>query len=373
MHWNIYRLRLESDSQSLAPRNRSMTHPSPQTPSYVEQLIPFTTADGFELNLIRVRGEKPPTRGPVLLVHGAGVRANLFRAPVETNFVDALIAAGYDVWMENWRASIDLPPNLWTLDQVALYDHPAAVKKVVEETGCDTVKAVIHCQGSTSFMMSLIAGLVPQVDTVVSNAVSLHTIVPQWAAFKLRYVVPPVRWLTEYVNPHWGVCAPTLTAKLITGIVRLSHHECDNTVCKMVSFTYGSGRPALWRHENLNGATHDWIKNEFGHVPLSFFRQMSRCVRRKHLVAVDGLEGLPEDFAAREPQTKARIAFFAGKENRCFLPVSQLESHRHFCSFGRRDHTLHVIPGYSHLDVFIGKNAARDVFPLMLKELDQGA
>jgi len=27
------------------------------------------------------------------------------------------------------------------------------------------------------------------------------------------------------------------------------------------------------------------------------------------------------------------------------------------------------LPGYSHLDVFMGKNAARDVFPLMLKEL----
>ena len=71
-----------------------MTPKLPQTASYAEQLIPFTTADGFELNLIRVCGEKPPVRGPVLLVHGAGVRANLFRAPVNTNFVDVLIAGG---------------------------------------------------------------------------------------------------------------------------------------------------------------------------------------------------------------------------------------------------------------------------------------
>jgi hypothetical protein len=30
-----------------------------------------------------------------------------------------------------------------------------------------------------------------------------------------------------------------------------------------------------------------------------------------------------------------------------------------------------VLPGYGHLDVFIGKDAARDVFPLMLEELDR--
>ena len=78
------------------------------------------------------------------------MRGNIFRAPVQTTIVDALLDAGYDVWLENWRASIDMAPNQWTLDQAALYDHPAAVKKVVDETGSDQVKAIIHCQGSTS-------------------------------------------------------------------------------------------------------------------------------------------------------------------------------------------------------------------------------
>ena len=54
--------------------------------------------------------------------------------------------------------------NEWTLDQAAIHDHPAAVRKVVEETGAEKVKAIIHCQGSTSFMMSALAGLVPEVD-----------------------------------------------------------------------------------------------------------------------------------------------------------------------------------------------------------------
>ncbi len=130
-----------------------------------EDVVPFRARDGFQCNLVHVQGETAPHKGPVLLVHGAGVRANIFRAPVKTTIVDYLIANGYDVWLENWRASIDLPPNTWTLDQAALYDHPEAVKTVVEQTGWDEIKALIHCQGSTSFMMSAVAGLVPQVTS----------------------------------------------------------------------------------------------------------------------------------------------------------------------------------------------------------------
>lgn len=344
-----------------------------QKDSYRERIVPFAAGDGMALNLINVRGEAPPTREPVLLVHGAGVRANLFRPPAEQNLVDFLIAHGYDVWLENWRASIDLPRNEWTLDQAALHDHPAAVRTVVEQTGRERIKAIIHCQGSTSFMMSAIAGLVPQVETVISNAVSLHTIVPRWSAFKLRYAVPLVGLLTRYVSPRWGVHAPTLTAKLISGLVRLTHRECGNAVCKHVSFTYGSGRPALWRHENLDDATHEWLKGEFADVPLSFFRQMDRCVRRGYLVGVEGRGGLPEDFCAPpSPDMRARFAFFAGAESGCFLPQGQVRAHRHFCSSGRDDHTLRIFPGYSHLDVFIGKDAARDIYPIILEELENG-
>ncbi|MEX0789872.1 MAG: esterase, partial [Actinomycetota bacterium] len=121
---------------------------------YLDEIVPFQAGDGLECNLIHVRGERPPGRGPVILVHGAGVRGNIFRAPVQTTLVDALLEEGYDVWLENWRASIDLPPNEWTLDQAAVYDHPVAVRTVAEATGTDEIKAVIHCQGSTSFMMS---------------------------------------------------------------------------------------------------------------------------------------------------------------------------------------------------------------------------
>lgn len=348
------------------------THPQDATrPRHRERVVPFTATDGFQCNLINVRGPEAPTKGPLILVHGAGVRANIFRAPVQTTVVDYLVDRGYDVWLENWRASIDLPPNRWTLDQAALHDHPAAVKTVLAETGADELKAVIHCQGSTSFMMSAVAGLIPEVKTIVSNAVSLHPIVPLPSVIKMKATLPLVSLLTPFVSPRWGVHAPTLTAKAITGLVRLTHHECDNTSCKLVSFIYGSGFPALWSHENLNDETHEWVKQEFADVPLRFFQHIRRCVSKGRLVSIEGYRELPEDFVAQPPQTDARFAFLAGSENRCFLPESQEKTFEYFDGHRKDYHTLHVLAGYGHLDVFMGKNAVRDVFPIIFDELEK--
>ncbi|MFZ0745560.1 MAG: hypothetical protein WAM85_14205 [Terracidiphilus sp.] len=335
------------------------------------RVVPFVAGDGFACNLIHAEGRKPPSRGPVLLVHGAGVRANVFCAPVETTLVDHLTDLGYDVWLENWRASIDLLPNKWTLDQAAIFDHPQAVKKVVAETGWNQIKAVIHCQGSTSFMMSAVAGLLPEVNVIVSNAVSLHPVVPDFSRFKITKLVPVLKRMTSYLNPQWGLHAPTVTAKMVASLVWLTHHECHNPVCKGVSFTYGSGFPALWSHTNLNDETHEWIKQEFAQVPITFFEQMALCIEKGHLVSVDGRPELPADFVAHEPSTTARFAFFAGLNNHCFLAESQRRTFDFFNSWRKSYHTLTMLPNYGHLDVFFGKSAAQDVFPLMSRELER--
>jgi hypothetical protein len=336
-----------------------------------DQIVPFTAGDGFACNLIHVRGALPPTRGPVLLVHGAGVRANIFRAPVRVSLVDYLVEHGYDVWLENWRASIDLAPNRWTLDQAAVFDHPVAVRKVLELTGTKTLSAVVHCQGSTSFMLSAVAGLVPEVTTIVSNAVSLHPVVPAVSALKLKLAIPLVARLTPFLDCQWDLHSPGLTPKMITAFVKLTHHECDNLVCRYASFTYGTGFPTLWRHENLNPETHEWVKQEFAHVPLSFFQQIQRSVARGRLSPVEGRRELPEDVVTRPPATEARVAFFAGDRNRCFLPESQRRTFDYFSRYRPDYHALHVLAGYGHLDVFMGQNAASDVFPIMLAELQR--
>jgi hypothetical protein len=84
-----------------------------------------------------------------------------------------------------------------------------------------------------------------------------------------------------------------------------------------------------------------------------------------------GKRELPADFAAQEPQTDARFAFFAGAKNLCFLPESQERSFKFFNSRRKNYHSLHVFPEYGHLDVFMGERAERDTFPLLLAELEK--
>ena len=333
------------------------------------EVVPLTALDGRPLTLVHVQGRHAPTRGPVLLVHGAGVRAELFRPPLPRTFVDALLDEGHDVWMLNWRASIDLDPVPWNLDEAAAYDHPAAVRHIVAATGATSIKAVVHCQGSTSFTMSAVAGLLPEVDTVVTNAVALHPVVPRLSALKIGRISPLVARLTPYLSPGWGVRPEGLLSRALVLGVRATHRECHNTVCRMVSFTYGTGHPALWSHENLDDATHDWVAGEFAEVPFTFFHQMDRSIRAGHLVPTGSVPGLPDSFVATPPRTDARFVFLAGEDNHCFLPESQQRTYEFFARHRPGRDALHRFAGYGHLDVFLGRHAHRDTYPTILAEL----
>lgn len=335
------------------------------------ETIEFTSGDGFTCNLKHLVSPAKKTKGPIMLVHGAGVRANIFNPPTAENIISVLAREGYDVWLENWRGSIDLEPNPWDLDQAGLYDHPAAVKKIIELTGAKEIKAIIHCQGSTSFMISAVLGLIPEVSLIISNAVSLHPVIPRFSKFKINRLLPLIKQAFRYLNPQWGIYAPDFKTKFLRFLVLLSHPERDTPVGKFVSFTYGSGFPALWRLENLNKATMKWIKAEFAHVPVSFFDHMKDCVNNGSLVTVKKKDRQQESYLRSPLKTNARIVLLAGEKNLCFLPESQRKTFHYLDSLKPGYHKLHIIKGYSHLDIFLGKNAHKDVFPIILNELNQ--
>ena len=75
----------------------------------------------------------------------------------------------------------------------------------------------------------------PEVKVIVSNAVSLHTLVPSFSTLKLSFALPVLSRVTPCLNPQWGLYAPTLPAKVISLIVALVHHECRNPVCNQVT------------------------------------------------------------------------------------------------------------------------------------------
>ena len=233
---------------------------------------------------------------------------------------------------------------------------------------------MIHCQGSTSFMMCALAGLVPQVTTIVSNAVSLHPIVSRLAKLKLRYLIPATARVLGYLDPQWGRDgAPWLLPKLLEPGSGSTHHECDNRSASWSSYTYGIGKPTLWRHENLNPLTHEWLRDEFGAVPLTFFSRSCAASRPVICSRSTSTPSCRTTSAPQPPATDARFAFLAGAMNTCFTADSQRATHAWFDRPRPRRHTLHVFAGYGHLDVFMGRRAAEDIFPTIVAELEEDA
>lgn len=333
--------------------------------------VHLLAGDGFPIRLTRLSRAKPSTKGPVVLVHGAGVRSNIYMAPVEKPLPIMLLDAGFDVWLLDWRASIDLQPSHWTLDDAAVHDYPVAIRRICEISGASEVKAVIHCQGSTSFMMSIMAGLLPQVSTVVSNAVAVHTVLQNVARLKLLYVTPAASKLIDHLNPQWGLYVNGVVPRVLDWLVRATRHECNNAVCKHSSFAYGTGFPTLWRHENLNDRIHEWIKGEFAYVPMSFFLQMGKCVRAGHLVSTGKYDELPADFVAQAPRTDARFVFMVGEKNACFEPEGMVQTFDWFERHAPGKHMFQQVADYGHLDIFMGARSSVDTLPFIVDELER--
>jgi pimeloyl-ACP methyl ester carboxylesterase len=74
--------------------------------------VPFTAGDGLVLALHNLKSPKSRKKKvPVLLVHGAGVRSNIFSPPNDDTLPEQLSLAGFDVWTIDWRGSIETAPN----------------------------------------------------------------------------------------------------------------------------------------------------------------------------------------------------------------------------------------------------------------------
>jgi hypothetical protein len=346
-------------------------HRPHELPGLWRRIVAFETEDEHEGTLHNVRRDPDrPGRVPVLLIHGTGVRANLFYgAPGRASIVPFLLDAGFDVWLENWRASIDLPPQPYTLDEAARYDHPAAIARVLELTDADTLRVLCHCQGSTSFVITYLAGLAEPVDRVVSSAVSLHPVVPTLSWLKMTALVPVLGLAMPYVSAQWGARPPSPVSRAVAAYARFWRRECDDPICALGNYMYGTGPDVLWRHANLDPETHHWTSREFGYAPFRFLKQMRRSVLAGHLVPVDDLEGLPPNYVEADLPSDTRWTFVAGDRNRLFTHRSQELTFDHFDTRQPGRHSIAIVKGYGHLDVLFGKNAPADAYPAILQGL----
>ncbi|MGH7617710.1 MAG: alpha/beta hydrolase [Gemmatimonadaceae bacterium] len=327
----------------------------------------FKTKDDVQLKLTRFQGG---TKGPVILSPGFGTSALAYTIDTtETNYPEYLFERGYDVWILDYRASPDLPSasTQFTLDDIALYDYPAAVDTVRQATGRDSVQIMAHCVGSATMLMALAAGL-EGVRSAVASQLTLH---PRMAAVnKVRaglYLADVISALGVDTLTTDIEKDPSWSEKLYDTALRLyptGKESCSSAFCRRVMFMYGE----VYDHDQLNDATHEHMHEAFGVSNLTTFKQITQAIRKGHVVSANG----DDVYLPAAHRLKLPIAFLHGEHNRLFRPEGSALTFEYLREHnGPEYYTRHVFKDYAHMDCFIGKNAARDVYPVVTAELDR--
>jgi cholesterol oxidase len=134
-------------------------------------------------------------------------------------------------------------------------------------------------------------------------------------------------------------------------------------VCRRIYSIYGP----VFKPENLNLETGEALGQLFGFSNLTAFDQISLMLRKQQAVDAKG-----EDcYLPQVKRLALPITIVHGAENTFFQPEGSERTYEWLRENNGIDlYSRYVIPGYSHLDCFIGTDASRDVFPTILKELD---
>jgi hypothetical protein len=205
------------------------------------------------------------------------------------------------------------------------------------------------------------------VRSAVSSALTLHPVAPLLNKFKARLRLASalaalgMGTLTTQVHRN-----ARLKERVFDRLLRFypSQDHCNSPFCRRVLFLYGE----VYDHSKLNQATHQALPEVFGVANLTTFMQLGRLLNKGHAVSADGREiYLPEAARLRIP-----IAFLHGENNRLFLPQGSESTFHFLCKMnGPEYYVRHVVPNYAHMDCFVGQDADRDVFPIVLAELDK--
>lgn len=340
---------------------------------------PFHSVDKLGLNLTRFRRQE--SEDVVLIVHGLTQSSDMFIMPEHYNLVQYLLDHGWgEVWTLDFRMSNRFPYNLqrtrWTMDDVALYDFPPALAELRRHLSPRArIHVICHCLGSVSFTMSLFGKAVGGITSVVSNSVSLTPRVPPWSRVKLwaaPFLCENVMGF-QFANPNWRREPGFSMGKALGWVASAFHKECGVPECGMLSFMWGAGFPALFSHENIDDVTHRRVGDLHGGVSFHYYRHVRRMVEAGKAVKYDPAEprfaALPDDYWKYAAEIETPVLFITGENNRVFTD-SNIETHKRLQQVAPGRHELHVFPNYGHQDVFMGKNAHRDVFPKMVEFLN---
>ena len=106
----------------------------------------------------------------------------------------------------------------------------------------------------------------------------------------------------------------------------------------------------------------------FGVANLTTFNHISLMVRKGQIVDHDG----EDTYLTHLDRLAIPVTLVTGAENNLFLPEGTAQTLQTLSK--ANDATLYqrvVFPNYAHMDLYIGRDSARDVYPTIVSELDR--
>lgn len=337
----------------------------------------FETADGKHLRLTRYNLAGSEAKGPLLFTHGLGVSSQIFTVDtIDTNLLEYLAERGYDCWLLDFRASIDLPyaRERWTGDDCAKFDYQPAVDLIRRETGAESVQVMAHCFGATTFTMAVLGGYLTGVRSAVISQISTDILVRFFPQRLLAFLRAPALFdalKIDYVNAR-ATTDDGFANKLMDGLIRVAvpfqrEERNRNATSNRITALYGQ----LYETNQLNAMTFDsGLAEMFGEANIDAFKHLALLTRKTVLLDAQG----EDKYMPHLDRMAFPVCFIHGAENACFMPESTARTvDKLTARNGGKFYSRHVIPNYGHIDCIFGKNAASDVYPKIHEHLEKSA
>jgi cholesterol oxidase len=212
------------------------------------------------------------------------------------------------------------------------------------------------------------------VRSAVISQISTDYVVPWYPQRLLAYLRAPQLFEAmgiDVVNARATNADPWrewILDKVLQAIVPVPRSErTQEATSNRITALYGR----LYNLEQLNNATiTSGLAEMFGEANIEAFTQLALFARRKKLLDADG----KDVYLPHADRMALPILFVHGADNACFKPESTARTLERLAQAnGRQLYERHVIPGYGHIDCIFGKNAARDIYPLVAAHLDKTA
>jgi cholesterol oxidase len=296
---------------------------------------------------------------------------SLYDDGVKSGLASFLAAEGYDVWLFDYRAGVELPSAeaQFTIDDIANFDWPRAIEEVLRISGAHTVQAFGHCVGSVSLLMAILDrtnDLDRKVRSVVCAQFTLHPVTSKVKVVEsdlhVGVILQGLR--QRLLRPDTNRTAGHVALDLALRAIPLPKGEaCQLPVCRWINAIYG----LTHCHDQLEDETHQALPDLFGVANIRALEHLGLMMQRGRAVDARGRDRYLENANRLAP---IPILLLAGERNYIFHPEGASRTMRWLEDNGAMHATLHSLPDYGHLDALIGRDAARDVFPVVLGHLD---